>query len=131
MDVDTNGAYARVQALNDQWRSMTGRTDNAPGFLESSDRIITAFKEHVNKKTGQVDTKNPNVPDEVKALNKIPSPQDRPYGRTKADERPPLPQGDIDRMKKAIEDDNRGISTGLSKDTIQRFRELLSAQGVY
>jgi hypothetical protein len=131
MDVDTNGAYARVQALNDQWRSMTGRTDNVPGFLESADKVITAFKEHVNKKTGQVDINNPNVPDEVKALNKIPSPQDRPYGRTKADERPPLPQGDIDRMKKAIEDDGRGIQTGLSKDTIQRFRELLSAQGVY
>jgi hypothetical protein len=131
MDVDTNGAYARVQALNDQWRSMTGRTDNVPGFLESADKIITAFKEHVNKKTGQVDINSKDVPNEVKALNKVPSAKDRPYGRTSADERPPLPQGDIDRMKKAIEDDDRGISTGLSKDMIQKFREMLSAQGVY
>jgi hypothetical protein len=132
MDVDTNGAYARIQALNDQWRSMTGRTDNIPGFLDNADRIITAFKEHVNKKTGQVDTDAPKdvVPNEVKALNKIPSAQDRPYGRTKADERPPIPQDRIDQMKKRIDDYDRNPNPA-DRDKVQRYREILGEQGVY
>jgi hypothetical protein len=129
MDVDTNGAYARVQALNDQWRSMTGRTDNAPGFLKSADDIIRSFREHVNKKTGQVDIDAKDVPDEVKGLNKIPSAQDRPYGRTKADERPPIPQDRIDQMKQRIEEYNRNPNPA-DRDKIQRYRSILSDQGV-
>jgi hypothetical protein len=133
MDVDTNGAYARITALNNRYRGMTGRTDGyIPGWDPQADRIISAFREHVNKKTGQVDidAKEEDVPREVKALNKIPSPQDRPYGRTPADERPPIPQNIRDQMKKRIDDYDRNPNPA-DRDKIQRYREILSEQGVY
>jgi hypothetical protein len=130
MDVDTNGAYANITGTDEQYRSMTGREDHIPGFIESADDIIRSFRQHVNKKTGQVDIDAKDVPDEVKALNKTPSPQDRPYGRTPADERPPIPQDRIDQMKKRIEDYNRN-PTPADRDKIQRYREILQEQGVY
>jgi hypothetical protein len=130
MDVDTNGAYANITGTDEQYRSMTGREDHIPGFIESADDIIRSFRQHVNKKTGQVDIDAKDVPDEVKALNKTPSPQDRPYGRTPADERPPIPQDRIDQMKKRIEDYNRNPIPA-DRDKIQRYREILQEQGVY